>query len=80
MLGFSGDPDEMQKLSDFLSLATIFYVDDIIANTTIELRKTYKKLTLIAATALVYGFILISRNTRDFQTIVGLTCINPHDL
>ena len=83
-LGFDGDPDEMQKLADFLTLSTVFYVDDDMANKTIALRKMYKKLKLgdaiIAATALVHNFTLISRNMKDFQGIEGLTCINPHEL
>jgi predicted nucleic acid-binding protein len=83
-LGFNGEESEMQKLNDFLSLAKIFYVDDFIADKTIDLRKKYRKLKLgdaiIAATALANNLILISRNTKDFEDIFGLTCINPYDL
>jgi toxin FitB len=35
---------------------------------------------IIAATALVHNFVLISRNTKDFENIAGLECINPHNL
>lgn len=84
VLGFDGDPTEMQKLNDFLALATIFYLDDVVADKTIDLRKKYKKLKLgdaiIAATALVHGFTILTRNTKDFQHIDGLDCINPHEL
>ena len=83
-LGFNGEAAEMQKLTHFLQLAKVYYADDPIAEKTIELRKQYRKLklgdALIAATALVEGFILISRNTKDFQNIAGLTCLNPYDL
>lgn len=83
-LGFNGDESEMQKLKDFLSLAKIYYVDDLIADKTIDLRKTYRKLKLgdaiIAATALTNNLTLISRNTKDFEDISGLTCINPYEL
>jgi predicted nucleic acid-binding protein len=83
-LGFNGEKSEMQKLKDFLSLAKIYYVDDLIADKTIDLRKTYRKLKLgdaiIAATALANNLILISRNTKDFEDIFGLTCINPYEL
>ena len=36
---------------------------------------------IIAATALVHGFSLVTRNTKDFETIKGLPLINPwhHD-
>ncbi len=83
-LGFNGEESEMQKLKDFLSLAKIYYVDDLIADKTIDLRKNYRKLKLgdaiIAATALANNLILISRNTKDFEDISGLTCINPYEL
>jgi predicted nucleic acid-binding protein len=84
VLGFNGDPLEMQKLTDFLSLSNIIYVDDVVANKTIELRKAYRKLKLgdaiIAATALVNKLILISRNTKDFENIAELVCVNPYEL
>lgn len=83
-LGFNGDESEMQKLEVFLSLGKMYYVDDLVANKTIDLRKTYRKLKLgdaiIAATALANNLILISRNTKDFEDISGLTCINPYEL
>ncbi|AUD03719.1 PIN domain-containing protein [Spirosoma pollinicola] len=49
----------------------------------IGLRKNLKiKLpdAIIAATALVHGRTIIIRNTKDFQAIAGLTCINLHEL
>ena len=83
-LGFNGEDSEMQKLKDFLSLAKTYYVDDLIAQKTIDLRKKYRKLKLpdaiIAATALANNLTLISRNTKDFEDISGLICINPHEL
>ena len=83
-LGFNGEESEMQKLKDFLSLAKIYYVDNLIADKTIDLRKIYRKLKLgdaiIAATALVNNLIFISRNTKDFEDISGLTYINPYEL
>ena len=80
-LGFNGEDAEMQKLKDFLSLAKTYYVDDLTAEKTIDLRKTYRKLkpgdAIIAATALANNLTLISRNTKDFEDISGLTCVNP---
>jgi predicted nucleic acid-binding protein len=35
---------------------------------------------IIAATTLVHGLPLITRNVADFQGIVGLVVINPHDV
>lgn len=84
VLGFDGEPAEMQKLNDFLALALILPVDDLVANKAIDLRKAHKKLklgdALIAATALVYDFTLVTRNTKDFQIIAELDCVNPHEL
>lgn len=83
-LGFNGEDAEMQKLKDFLSLAKTYYVDDLTAEKTIDLRKTYRKLKLgdaiIAATALANNLTLISRNTKDFENISGLTCVNLFEL
>ena len=48
-----------------------------------KIRKKYKtKLpdAIIAATALVYNLVLISRNIPDFKNINGLKVINPHNL
>ncbi len=82
-LGYNGNSDEMLKLKEFLDLANLFYIDDAIANKTIDLRKTYKKLKLgdaiIAATALAYGLTLITRNTKDFNDINGLNLLNPYE-
>jgi predicted nucleic acid-binding protein len=83
VLGFNDSSDELKQLANFIALANIVYVNDSIANKTIELRKNFKiKLpdAIIAATALVYNFVLISRNITDFKNIVGLKCINPWEL
>jgi predicted nucleic acid-binding protein len=84
VLGFNGDPLEMQKIDDFLTFANIFYLDDIVSDKAIYLRKTYKKLklgdALIAATALVNDLVIVTRNTKDFQNIAGLEYLNPNEL
>ena len=83
VLEFKGNEDELKKLNDFIGLANIFYVDDIIADKTIELRKIYKIKTpdaIIAATALVYDLTLLSRNVADFKKIDGLKIFNPWKL
>jgi hypothetical protein len=84
VLGYNGLPDKMKQLEAFLDLAVIFPLDDEAIAKTINLRRTYKKLKLgdaiIAATALVYNFALVSRNTKDFKNIEGLDIINPYEL
>jgi hypothetical protein len=83
LLGYNDTLSKMQLLEEFLSTAVIFPLDDAITQKTIELRRIKKiKLgdAIIAATALVYGLVIISRNTADFNNITGLTCINPHTI
>jgi predicted nucleic acid-binding protein len=49
---------------------------------TITLRQQYRRRladALIAATALDLGFPLVTRNTQDFQTIRGLTILDPFE-
>ena len=70
--------DSVPKIS-----VTILDITDKIAETSIDLRKNLKtKLpdALIAATALVYDLILITRNKSGFENIIGLKIINPHSL
>jgi toxin FitB len=83
VLGYNDIPAKMQLLEEFLASATIFPLDDSVTQKTIELRRTKKmKLgdAIIAATALVYGVVILTRNTADFNNIEGLTSINPHSL
>jgi len=47
---------------------------------TAEIRKQHSiKLpdAIIAATAVIYGLILVTRNTKDFVNIDGLQVVNP---
>jgi predicted nucleic acid-binding protein len=78
LLGFS---KVEQSIIDFVEYATVFPIDDAIVAKTIEIRRTYKiKLpdALIAATAFVYNLTLVTRNSADFQSIDGITLINPY--
>ena len=83
VLGFNGNDDELKRIADFIALGSVVFIDDSIADKTIEIRKTHRtKLpdAIIAATAFVYGLTLISRNINDFKNIQGLTVIDPHTL
>lgn len=44
------------------------------------MHKTKLPDAIIAATALVYDLILITRNTADFKSIDGLKVVDPHSL
>jgi len=83
VLGFNAPKEHYQLLVNFMDDSTILDITDKIAETSIDLRKNLKtKLpdALIAATALVYDLVLITRNTSDFENIPGLKIINPHSL
>jgi predicted nucleic acid-binding protein len=66
----------------FIKGSKVLYINDIIIEQSIEIRKkTNIKLpdAIIAATALCYNFTLISDNDKDFKKIldIGLNYINP---
>ena len=70
-----------QNLIAFVDFSEVYHIDDEIIDKTIELRKKYKiKLpdAIIAATAIVNNFILISHNIKDFQKIEELQFIDSY--
>jgi predicted nucleic acid-binding protein len=75
-------PAKMPLIEDFISLATILPLDKAVTKKAIELRKYNRKMKLadaiIAATALVNEFILLTNNTKDFSHIEELVIIDPH--
>ena len=75
--------EQLIPLYGFMEITTVVPINETVIEKTIALRQT-KKIQLadaiIAATALVYDLILISRNTSDFKNIDGLKVINPHTL
>lgn len=84
LLGWSTtDPNDEIKIRSFINDSAIFSLTDEIVEKTIELRRLYKtKLpdAIIAATAIVYGFTLISRNDKDFTRVAELNYFNPFTL
>lgn len=71
---------EAEKLQYLVDNAYIYSISEEIVDKTIEIRKAYRiKLpdAVIAATALLHGFTLITRNTTDFSNIPGLSVVNP---
>ena len=54
-----------------------------VVDASIEIRKNHKTRlpdAIIAATALVYDLVVISRNVSDFKNIKGIQVIDPHSL
>lgn len=68
---------------EFIALANVIEINKAIIDLCVILRKTQNiKLpdVIIAATALVHGFTLITNNEKDFITIPGLNLINLHKI
>jgi len=75
--------EQLQPLYDFMEIANILPINEAVIERTIAIKQV-KKIALgdaiIAATALVYDLVVISRNTADFKNIDGLKVIDPHSL
>ena len=74
---------EEKALKDFIAISSVYPVGMEVAEKTIEIRKKARvKLpdAIIAATALLHDFELITRNLTDFSKISALKVINPHTL
>jgi predicted nucleic acid-binding protein len=81
-LGYNAHQGDEEKMKLFLSLASVIMLTDEIVQKTIDLKKSVKIKTpdaIIAATALVKGLTIISRNTIDFKKLQGLKVVNPYE-
>ena len=68
-------PEQYQVALQFIKHAQVIYLDHEIAEPTISIKHTYPlKLpdAVIAATALFYDWVLVTRNTKDFDSITNL--------
>ena len=72
---------QLQPLYDFMEIANILPINEAVVDKTMELRQM-KKITLgdaiIAATALVYGLIVVTHHISDFRNIDNLQVIDPY--
>ena len=74
------DQKDLDTLNSFINDAIVIELERAIKLKTAEIRKLHKiKLpdAIIAATAVVYGYTLLSRNVYDFKNIEGLKLVNP---
>ena len=82
-LGYSKyTEDNYIKAQRWMKNATIYKLTDDIITTTIDIKRKYNtKLAdaIIAATAVEHDFTLLTRNTKDFEKIEGLSLLNPYE-
>ncbi|MEZ0610228.1 type II toxin-antitoxin system VapC family toxin [Fibrella sp. WM1] len=74
--------DDERYLKGLFNTAAVLSIDDYVIDKAVELRQQRKMSlgdAIIAATALLNGFELYTRNTADFTHIPGLTVVNPID-
>lgn len=80
VLGHSSADD---NLTQFIKLANVYDINSELIDATINLRSARKiKIpdAIIAATALIYELILVTRNVNDFKNISGLKVVNSWEL
>ena len=83
VLGFKAPEQHYQLLENFMDDSSVLDLTSNVIDQSINIRKNHKtKLpdAIIAATAMVYGLTLITRNVDDFKNIPLLKVINPHEL
>jgi len=83
LLGYNSDEAEEAKMLQFLRYSNIIPLTEDLVERTITIKKAIKIKTpdaIIAATALVNDFTLITNNTSDFKRIAQLKLFNPYDL
>lgn len=71
-----------EQAKEFLKRWNAIPLDEIITNKTIQLKREHNiKLpdAVIAATALEYGYILVTRNENDFKTMTEMSIYNPFE-
>lgn len=83
VLSFGGRPQALAVAERFIQNSNVIQLTSDIIAKTIEVRQQVKlKLpdAVIAATALVHDLIIITRNTKDFKKVFGLTVVDPYDI
>ncbi len=82
-LGFLFSDTSLEvKMEQFIQSLTIYPLSSEIVKKTIEIRKLRKiKVAdaIIAASAIIHGLTLVSRNVEDFKNLPALTVLNPFD-
>jgi len=80
VLGFNNPIEIENLLNQFIDDSLVIPLNDDIVKMTIQIRKNYKIKTpdaIIAATAIVLNYPLITRDTNDFKKLDILKIIDP---
>ncbi len=83
LLCWNTDKATTENVKNFIADSVILDISPDVITYCVNLRKGKKIKTpdaIIAATALAYGFTLITNNEKDFAGINRLKFINPHKL
>lgn len=83
VLRFDAPEEKYHILSDFMDHSVIYDLSSAVVDRTILLAKASKiKLpdAIIAATALIHDFTLLTRNVSDFKNIADLLVVNPYEI
>lgn len=83
LLCWNTDEATTQNVQNFIADSVVLDISTEVIAQCVALRKGKKIKTpdaIIAATALAYGFTLITNNEKDFVNIRGLKLVNPKKL
>ena len=83
VLRFNDTPENESVLEEFINISKIYPLSGNVVERTIKICKQIKiKLpdAIIAATALIESFTLVTRNINDFNKIPALMLLNPWDI
>lgn len=83
LLSWSGaSATQIEVLEDFIKASVIFDLTEPVISETIRIRRNSRiKLpdAIIAATAISFDLVLVTRNIADFKNINQLQLLSPHD-
>jgi predicted nucleic acid-binding protein len=81
VLGYNTSDQILNLIENFLATGSIYYLTEEVCQKTILIRRQFPKVKMpdliIASTALVNDFTLLTRNVEDFKNITDLNIANP---
>lgn len=83
LLCWKTDTVTEQNIKSFISDSKILDLSPEVISHCVNIHRVKRIKTpdaIIAATALAFGFVIITANKKDFGNISGLKIINPHDI